>query len=303
MKKLNFKKLIAVISLLSTTASVASLGAYAGGPNSPISGSSQSNVTPTNEGTTPVDGVQPIVTDNNEQNVANVENESAAQPTYTVENSWKSLPVFNKLSTTALITNPNRDEANPVEFKLNENDLNGFTKAYIKKPDTLKLSKKSAYELIHINDFSGFKQLMYEANPANNLNTPLNKFSGYAKRPKVDKKKEEAKPKKENSSLISNTYKKTCKTLANMYNSLKKVWTIGTAVQEAIVNVITPNTETNTVVTEQPTEINTTVPEQNAETNTVATEQNAEANTVTTEQNTNSNSWISYLNPFSYFKK
>ena len=77
-----------------------------------------------------------------------------------------------------------------------------------------------------------------------------------------------------------------------MYNSLKKVWTIGTAVQEAIVNVITPNTETNTVVTEQPTEINTTVPEQNAETNTVAT-----------EQNTNSNSWISYLNPFSYFKK
>ena len=285
MKKLNFKKLIAVISLLSTTASVASLGAYAGGPNSPISGSSQSNVTPTNEGTTPVDGVQPIVTDNNEQ--------GAAQPTYTVENSWKSLPVFNKLSTTALITNPNRDEANPVEFKLNENDLNGFTKAYIKKPDTLKLSKKSAYELIHINDFSGFKQLMYEANPANNLNTPLNKFSGYAKRPKVDKKKEEAKPKKENSSLISNTYKKTCKTLANMYNSLKKVWPIGTAVQEeAIVNVITPNTETNTVVTEQPTEINTTVPEQNAETN-----------TVTTEQNTNSNSWISYLNPFSYFKK
>ena len=176
-------------------------------------------------------------------------------PTYGIENSWKSFPVFNKLSTTALVTNPNRNEANPVEFKLKDNDLNGFTKFYIKMPDTLKLSKKSAYELIHINDFSGFKQLMYESNPANNLKTPLNKFNGYAKR---NKKKEETKPKKENSGFISNTCKKTREAVTNLCNSLKKVWPAKAPTQKADTNIVAPaqNTEANTAAPEQNTDPN-----------------------------------------------
>lgn len=226
MKKLNFKKLMAVISLLATTASVASLGVNAGLTDTEVA--VNSSIAPAEEHV--VGNAQQV----EEQQVANAQPnlQSNIKEKVLEKGDFESvhvIPPFSYFNKTAAINS--NDSLQYLVNSENENLLDGISKIYVKAPSSIYADDSSKLRFIDATTFSieNFKNLNIDFNPINHFINPKYNYNYYEVENKQkenkkikNKKIEESKPKKVETKSNKKGIIEKVKSLYNPFNFFKK---------------------------------------------------------------------------------